>query len=34
VRRRDEWLTEALSGVSDLEVEVLRLAALVMERLA
>lgn len=33
-RRRDEWLTEALSGLSDLEVEVLRLAALVMERLA
>jgi DNA-binding MarR family transcriptional regulator len=34
VRRRDEWLTEALSGACDLEVEVLRLAALVMERLA
>jgi DNA-binding MarR family transcriptional regulator len=34
VRRRDEWLTEALSGLSDLEVEVVRLAALVMERLA
>jgi DNA-binding MarR family transcriptional regulator len=34
VRRRDAWLTEALSGLSDLEVEVLRLAALVMERLA
>ena len=34
VRRRDQWLTEALSGLSDLEVEVLRLAALVMERLA
>lgn len=34
VRRRDEWLTQALSGLSELEVEVLRLAALVMERLA
>ena len=34
VRRRDEWLTQALSGLSDLEVEVLRLAALVIERLA
>jgi len=34
VRRRDEWLTEALSGLSDLEVEVLRLGALVMEQLA
>jgi DNA-binding MarR family transcriptional regulator len=34
VRRRDQWLTEALSGLSDLEVGVLRLAALVMERLA
>jgi len=34
VRRRDQWLTEALSGLSDLEVEVVRLAALVMERLA
>ena len=33
-RRRDQWLTEALSGLSDLEVEVVRLAALVMERLA
>lgn len=34
VRRRDQWLTEALSGRSDLEVEIVRLAALVMERLA
>jgi DNA-binding MarR family transcriptional regulator len=34
VRRRDQWLTEALSGLPDLEVEVVRLAALVMERLA
>jgi DNA-binding MarR family transcriptional regulator len=34
VRRRDQWLTQALSGLSDLEVEVVRLAALVMERLA
>jgi DNA-binding MarR family transcriptional regulator len=33
-QRRDEWLTDALSGLSDLEVGVLRLAALVMERLA
>lgn len=34
MRRRDQWLTEALSGLSDLEVEIVRLAALVMERLA
>jgi DNA-binding MarR family transcriptional regulator len=33
VRRRDEWLTAALSGLSDLEVGILRLAAPVMERL-
>lgn len=33
VRRRDEWLTEAMSGLSGLEVEILRLAAQVMERL-
>jgi DNA-binding MarR family transcriptional regulator len=32
--RRDQWLTEALSDLSDLEVEIMRLAALVMERLA
>jgi DNA-binding MarR family transcriptional regulator len=33
-RRRDQWLTEALSGLSDLELEIVRLAVLVMERLA
>lgn len=34
VQRRDQWLRQALSGLPELEVEILRLAALVMERLA
>jgi DNA-binding MarR family transcriptional regulator len=34
VQRRDQWLRQALSDLPELEVEILRLAALVMERLA